>query len=289
MPGGMVSFPNHRGAALNDAPANAAAFRDEMLRLLRLDGVRFLNNKALSFVSLDAVNNAVLHATGTWQPAADMAGPERRVVVSFGPQYGNVTADQVAKGIRAAFQRGADDLLFVGFGFDGAAQAAIEEAEVDGLNLQLVTIRPDVAMGKLLKDTPNAQLFSAFGRPRARLEAVANGQYRVHMEGVDIYDPVKNVVEPTQAGKVSAWFLDADYDGLAFCVTQAFFPNKKAWDKLANALKGQVNQEDFAHLSGTVSLPFTPGDQGRAAVKVIDPRGNEVLCLVPIPNAGRNN
>ena len=289
LPGGLVSFPNHRGAALNDAPANAAAFRDEMLRLLRMDGVRFPNNKELSFVNLDAVNNAVLHATGTWQPAADMAGPERRVVVSFGPQYGNVTADQVAKGIRAAFQRGADDLLFVGFGFDAAAQAAIEEAETDGLNLQLVTIRPDVAMGKLLKDTPNAQLFTSFGKPRARLEAVSGGQYRVHMEGVDIYDPVKNVVLPTHAGKVAAWFLDADYNGLAFCVTQAFFPDKKAWDKLAKALKGQVNQEDFAQLSGTVSLPFTPGDQGRAAVKVIDPRGNEVLCLVPIPNAGRSN
>jgi adenine-specific DNA-methyltransferase len=32
-------------------------------------------------------------------------------------------------------------------------------------------------------------------------------------------------------------------------------------------------------LSGTVSLPFPRGKHGRVAVKVIDPRGNEVLRL----------
>jgi adenine-specific DNA-methyltransferase len=32
-----------------------------------------------------------------------------------------------------------------------------------------------------------------------------------------------------------------------------------------------------ARLSGTVSLPFPEGEHRRIAVKVIDPRGNEVL------------
>jgi hypothetical protein len=32
-----------------------------------------------------------------------------------------------------------------------------------------------------------------------------------------------------------------------------------------------------ARLSGTVSLPFPAGEHRRIAVKVIDPRGNEVL------------
>jgi adenine-specific DNA-methyltransferase len=42
-------------------------------------------------------------------------------------------------------------------------------------------------------------------------------------------------------------------------------------------LKGVVDEAAFAALSGTVSLPFAPGPNRRVAVKVIDPRGNEVL------------
>ena len=38
-----------------------------------------------------------------------------------------------------------------------------------------------------------------------------------------------------------------------------------------------VDEDAFARLSGTVSLPFPEGEHKRIAVKVIDPRGNEVL------------
>ena len=46
---------------------------------------------------------------------------------------------------------------------------------------------------------------------------------------------------------------------------------------LAGVLTGTVDPERFAMLSGTESLPFKPGKHRRAAVKVIDPRGNEVM------------
>lgn len=73
--------------------------------------------------------------------------------------------------------------------------------------------------------------------------------------------------------------LDSDYDGRCFCVCQAFFPDRNAWEKLGKALGGALDEEAFAKLSGTVSLPFTAGDHSRIAVKVIDPRGNEVLRM----------
>jgi adenine-specific DNA-methyltransferase len=76
---------------------------------------------------------------------------------------------------------------------------------------------------------------------------------------------------------VAAWFLDTDYDGRCFCVTQAFFPDKSAWEKLAKALNNSLDPEVFAKLSGTVSIPFPAGEHKRIAVKVIDTRGNEVM------------
>ena len=97
------------------------------------------------------------------------------------------------------------------------------------------------------------------------------------MEGVDIYNPVDNTVNSAGADKVAAWFIDSDYNGRDFCITQAFFPDKSAWNKIARDLKGVIDEESFEKFSGTESLPFGTGEHACVAVKVIDPRGNEVM------------
>jgi adenine-specific DNA-methyltransferase len=38
-----------------------------------------------------------------------------------------------------------------------------------------------------------------------------------------------------------------------------------------------IDEDAFEKLSGTESIPFPPGEHKRIAVKVIDPRGNEVM------------
>lgn len=146
----------------------------------------------------------------------------------------------------------------------------------------MANIRPDVnpAMEGLIKETPGSQLFAVFGRPRTFLKGpTKDGTYTVRMEGVDIYDPVSNTVDANRSDKVAAWFVDTDYDGRTFCITQAFFPDRSAWAKLARALKGAVDEAAFTSLSGTVSLPFPPGNHKTVAVKVIDPRGIEVMSI----------
>lgn len=267
-------------------PQNAEAYLDQMLRLLKMDGVRFLDNRVMKFSRLEPLGarSQFIHAEGRWAPEGETdSDPEGRatVAVAFGPQYGPVTAKQVEQLIRAASRRGYDELVVAGFAFDGAAQAAIEEAEHPDLRVHMAHIRPDVnpGMAGLLKDTPAAQLFTVFGKPRSRLEPAGEDEWRVVMEGVDIYDPVSNTITPSRADKVAAWFIDSDYDGRTFCITQAFFPDKDAWSRLSAALKGVVDEEAFAALSGTVSLPFPRGEHGCVAVKVIDPRGNEVMRL----------
>ncbi len=67
------------------------------------------------------------------------------------------------------------------------------------------------------------------------------------------------------------------YDNRRFCVCQAFFPERSAWDKLGRALGGAIDEDAFAKLSGTISLPFRVGEHQQVAVKVIDPRGNKVM------------
>ena len=110
------------------------------------------------------------------------------------------------------------------------------------------------------------------------------------MEGMDVYDPVGNDLRPTKRDWVAAWFLDTDYDGRTFCICQAFFPDRRKWDRLARALGdlGLADRESFAALSGFESLGFHRperlgrDDSWRVAVKVIDPRGVEGLRVLTI-------
>ena len=82
-----------------------------------------------------------------------------------------------------------------------------------------------------------------------------------------------------------AWLLDTDYNGLCFHVCQAFFPRTAAWDNLKKALKTDFEESVWEHLSGTTSAPFTAGDSGEIAVKVIDDRGNELLVMNSLDEA----
>jgi adenine-specific DNA-methyltransferase len=256
---------------------NAASHVERMLELLKHDGLTFTGNKHVAFSQLDTIESSFLHAEGEFQ-AED--GKPHRVAVVIGPEFGSVTSFQVDNALRAAHRRGYDDLVFAGFSFDATAQETIQayndepRAEV---RLHMAQIRPDVGMKDLLKKTQKVeQIFTVFGQPRTRVEPKA-GEVVVHMDGVDLYDPVANALQATSAGKVAAWFIDTDYDGKVFCICQAFFPDKFAWEKLARALKTSLAEGAFDALSGTTSLPFKPGPRQCVAVKVIDPRGNEVM------------
>ena len=252
---------------------NAEAYLDKMVRLLREDGVKFAEDQKQKFATLDPLEGGVLHAEGSWENGDS----DRRVAVAFGPQHGPVTVMQVEDCLPAASRRGYDELIFAGFSFDGAAQVIIQEDPNPRVRIHMANISPDVVMDDLLKKTSTSQLFTVFGLPRTSLEKDDNAEYVITMEGVDIYNPVDNTVSSAGADKVAAWFVDSDYDGRTFCITQAFFPDKSAWNKIARDLKAVIDEDQFEKFSGTVSLPFPAGEHECVAVKVIDPRGNEIM------------
>lgn len=280
--------------------ANVGAYLDQMFRYIKADGVRFLNNKQMRWTRLEPLFESGaasgFHAEGRWVAVGDEDqdpdGP-MNVGVVFGPQYGPFTAKMVEEIIRPA-GRLYDHLVVAAFNFTAEAQAILTEdggAAHPTLKIHFAHIRPDInpGMSGLLKEsvTPGGgQLFTVFGQPRVRVDSQKGDdgkpEFVVTMEGVDVYNPVNNSINSTGASKVAAWFLDGDYDGRTFCVTQAFFPDKSAWQKLQRALNGKngpIDADRFEAFSSTRSLPFPPGKNNCAAVKVIDPRGNEVMSV----------
>ncbi|XVJ59535.1 MAG: site-specific DNA-methyltransferase [Tepidisphaera sp.] len=280
--------------------ANIGAYLDQMTRFLKADGVRFLNNRQMKWTRFEPLFESgtanPFHAEGRWVSVEDAKGdpkPDDRcnVAVVIGPQYGAVTGAVVVNSVREAHIRGYDHVVIAGFNFDGAAQTAVDKQANLKVKVHLAHIRPDInpGMDGLLKEsvTPGGgQLFTVFGLPRIKVAKAKDEDgktsYTVEMDGVDIYNPVDDSIASASAGKVAAWFLDSDYDGVTFCITQAFFPDKSAWEKLQKALNGKdgpIDSGRFEAFSGTTSLSFPAGKHQCVAVKVIDPRGNEVMAV----------
>ncbi len=262
-------------------PQNISAYLSRMVELIRKDGVTFPNNKHQKFARVEPLyeerTGLGIHAEAIWEGTSEKESSN--IAIAFGPQYGPVTAMQVEELIRAS--RRYDELVIAGFSFDAAATEIIQNAQHPKLKIHMAHIRPDVSPGMdgLLKDTPNSQLFTVFGQPEIRIKKHKDGTVQVELVGVDIYDPLKGEVKSSGADKVAAWFLDGDYDGRCFCITQAFFPDQSAWEKIAKALGSSADSEVFEAFNGTESVPFKPGKHKRVAVKVIDPRGNEVMTV----------
>jgi adenine-specific DNA-methyltransferase len=282
--------------------SSAGDYLSNMIELLSKSGVVFPGGKRLELTNLRPLSLGILHAE------AEIKEKEQRVAVSFGPQYGPVTAQQLSEAIPVARANGYRTLIMAGFSFDAGAQDFKEKVPLKDLSVHFANISPDVLIGDLLKTPTRGQLFTVFGQPDVRLYRKNNkdewlatdtgefllalqkgnispdAQCRVEVRGVDIYDPNTGECQNISAAEVAAWFLDPDYNGKVFHICQAFFPNggKNPWDKLGRALGGKVSKEKIELLRGTVSFPFIPGDCRRIAVKVIDFRGNEVIRVLPV-------
>lgn len=272
--------PEENALAAAARQQNLQSYLERMVHFIRQDGLTFINNQRRKFSHVeplfDAGTGAMLHAEGAWEgEPADSYD----VAVGFGPQYGPVTALQVEELLRASKRH--RELVIAGFSFDADATSLIQQYSSPKLRIHQAYIRPDVnpGMDGLLKDTPNSQLFTVFGSPEIEVRKDEEGDWVVELKGVDIYDPVRNEVRSTGAAKVAAWFLDSDFDGRCFATTQAFFPDQDAWEKIAKALGSSADADAFEAFKGTVSVPFSAGTHKRVAVKVIDPRGNEVMAV----------
>lgn len=149
-------------------------------------------------------------------------------------------------------------------------------------------------MGDLLKNMRSSQIFSVCGLPEIKIrpavapvssweagggDTAATARYEVELLGLDVFDPITMENVHRNGDDVPAWFLDTDYNGLCFHVSQAFFPRTGAWDNLKKALKGEYEESVWDHLSGTTSATFEAGEQRQIAVKVIDDRGNELMVV----------
>lgn len=257
-------------------------FTARMLEVLRLSPVLHVQGGE----PLTLLNIRRPARTMTLSAEAVLARDESAVAIVFGPEHGAVPNRLVEQAAREAHAKHYKALFVIGFAFEPKAVETIAEcAAVFDLPAYRVEMTPDLMMGDLLKTMRSSQIFSVCGLPEVevqRKDTPDGERWQVSLIGLDVFDPSTAQTEHLKGDDVPAWFLDTDYNGMAFHVCQAFFPRTSAWESLKKALKATHEESVWDHLAGTTSAPFEAGENRQIAVKVIDDRGNELIVVKPL-------
>lgn len=274
----------------------ASSYEQMILGSLRKAGVQnTVKQERLEFERLESFAGSWLQAAGDYITAD---GYTRKVAVTLGPQYGTVGPEQIKEAAKEALRgSGFDMLLVCGFAFDaradevaaefkpqqgGESAFAIGQAELKmgRLPVLLVKMNPDLAMGEtLLKNTGAGNLFMVFGEPDVEIRP--SGQeacMEVEIRGVDVFDPTTGQIRSRSTNDIACWFIDTNYNSESFFVRHAYFTGADdPYKRLKQALRADIDENAWANLYRTVSLPFTNPSSGRIAIKVINHYGDEVL------------
>lgn len=281
-------------SAEDDSPPSPEEMTDgaeshitRMIEVMRLaPQVRMPGNKTITLADVRAcAKSANLHAE------AKMG--DERVAVYFGPANAVVGDSAVVEAGREAKRKDYAKLLVAAFAIEPQARKSIEEGEETfGIPALYAQVSMDVVMGELLKNMRSSQIFAVSGLPDVELlrlkEKSEDGLplYRARLRGVDIFDPTTMQERGKDSAEVPCWMLDTDYDLHCFRAGQVFFPKTGAWDNVKKAVGAEFDESAWSHLSGDTSEPFVGGGEKRVAIKVIDERGNELIVVKSLSEAG---
>jgi len=250
-----------------------ADFGVMVLEHLRSAGVHQKDKKdAIRFSPLEPWPGAWIGAEGRYT-AED--GRERRAAIFIGPEFGTVTRADLTAAAREASEARFDMLIACAFSYDAHAG---ELSRLGPLPILKARMNPDLHMAGDLKNTGKGNLFVVFGEPDIDILEQPDGQIRVKVNGIDVFDPATGDIRSDDTGGIACWFIDTDYNEESFFVRHAYFLGANdPYGSLKAALKAEIDEDAWQSLYSDTSRPFPRPETGRIAVKVINHFGDEVL------------
>jgi adenine-specific DNA-methyltransferase len=270
-------------------------FQERIFSHLQTNGIRNgdKTQKAV-FHSMEPVSNPFLHARGYY---TDAAGEERLVYFHIGPKFGTVSKRAVNEAVRtfrsSKLNEGASWLVLLGFSFEDNIND--KDYNLGNFTVSKVRMHDDLMQDGLLKNDKGAGSFITIGEPDIALINNGDGTCHVEIRGLDIYDPIKDIVKPRSVEDIAYWEMDSQYDDTRFVVRSLHFcgGDKKEFDdwrkglgtlfkasaatrkKAQDTLRLEFTDEMWESLYGFTSepIPYEPGR--KVAVRVISQFGEE--------------
>ena len=279
----------------------AEDFQEQIFAHLKSSGIRNgAKNEQAIFYNIEAVANPYLNAKGYYK---DAEGKERLAYFHIGPKFGSVSKRAVSEALKEfrpiAQNEGASWLCILGFSFE-------DNINEKDYNLGLYTVskvrmHDDLMQDGLLKKDKGAGAFITIGEPDIAIVEDEGGKtVHVEIQGLDIYDPIKDIVKPRSVEDIAYWEIDDNYNGEQFIVRGLHFcgGSKKefnAWRKGLQSVapkstkkKAEVtlrlnfNEEVWDTLYGFQSQPIEKRKGRKIAVRVISQFGEESTKVLTI-------
>lgn len=274
-------------------------FELRVLEHLKSAGIKNgIRNENAIFSRIDPLNSEYLHYAGYYNSAEG----ERMAYIHIGPKFGSVSKQAVSEAIKECRTRGhADWLIILGFSFESNINNESVTASMGSFEVTKVRMHDDLMQEGLLKKDKKAASFVTIGEPDIILEKTKDKkQIIVKIQGLDIYDPIKDEVKPRDIHDIAYWMIDDDYDGSNFVVKQVFFcggdkdefakwkkglsdlseSRSKRRQQLQSTLKIEIDEEAFDRLYGHESHPIDFKKGKKIAVRVISQFGEESTKVI---------
>jgi adenine-specific DNA-methyltransferase len=248
-----------------------------ILENLRMAGVQQAHKEdRITFTGLSPWPGDLVCADGRYMEG----NKERRAAIFIGPEFGTVQRTDLVAAAREAADAGFDVLIACAFNYEAHTTEFEKLGKVPVLKARM---NADLHMAADLKNTGKGNLFVIFGEPDIDVIPEKNGQYRVKVNGVDVFHPSTGKVESSGPDGIACWFIDTDYNEESFFVRHAYFLGANdPYKSLKTTLKAEIDQEAWSTLNSDTSRPFDKPTSGRIAVKVINHLGDEVMKVFKV-------
>jgi adenine-specific DNA-methyltransferase len=281
-----------------DAEEDIEHFESRIFEHLKSAGVKNgIKNENAVFKRVEHKSSAYLHAEGFYNDADEK---EKKAYIHIGPKFGTVSKQAVNEAVKECRSIGdADWLIILGFSFEADIQNQNITTSVGSFEVTKVRMHDDLMQEGLLKKDKKAASFVTIGEPD--IKANKDGKYvTIEIQGLDIYDPIMDVVKARSISDIAYWMVDDDYDSSNFIVKQVFFcgGDKDEFDKwkkglnsvvkdvtkakVQNTLRIEIDDEAFDKLYGFQSQPIEFKKGKKIAVRVISQFGEESMKVVTL-------
>lgn len=164
---------------------------------MKASGIRNgAKNEQAVFYEVQSIANPYLNAKGYYK---DAEGRERFAYFHIGPKFGMVSkraVNEVIKDFRAiALNEGASWLCILGFSFEDNINE--KDYNLGSYTVSKVRMYDDLMQDGLLKKDKGAGAFITIDEPDIAIVEEEGGKtIYVEIQGLDIYDPIKDIVKP---------------------------------------------------------------------------------------------